>query len=60
MAIAAYDPATRSLAGASGFIKGMMGERGLTESLDALLAQVKEVQAGKMAGVPLCQASCRL
>lgn len=45
----AYDPAVRSLAGARGFISGLMGERGLTESLDALVAQIKDVQGGSLA-----------
>lgn len=48
MAEIAYDPAARSLAGAGGFIKGSMGEQPLTESLDALTAQIKEVRSGKL------------
>ena len=44
----AYDPAARSLAGARGFIKGTMGEQALTESLEALNVQVKEVQSGNL------------
>jgi hypothetical protein len=50
MAEIAYDPAARSLAASRGFLKGSMGETALTESLDALVAQVKEVQGGKLAG----------
>jgi hypothetical protein len=46
----AYDPAARSLAGARGFIKGTMGEQALTESLEALNVQVKEVQSGNLSG----------
>lgn len=47
----AYDPAVRSVAGAQDFIKGMLGAQGLTESLQALNAQVKEVQSGNLGGV---------
>ena len=47
----AYDPAVRSLAGARGFIQGMLGPQGLTESLEVLNAQVKEVQAGNLSGI---------
>lgn len=47
----AYDPAVRSLAGARGFIQGMLGAQGLTESLEALNTQVKEVQAGDLGGI---------
>ncbi len=50
MAEIAYDPAARSLAGARGFIKVMMGEQALTESLEALNVQVKEVQSGNLGG----------
>ena len=46
----AYDPAARSLAGARAFIKGTMGEQPLTESLAALKAQIKDVQAGCLTG----------
>lgn len=44
----AYDPAARSLSGANGFIKGTMGDQPLTESLDALMVQVREVRSGNM------------
>ena len=47
----AYDPAVRSLAGARGFIQGMLGPQGLTESLEVLNTQVKEVQAGNLGSV---------
>lgn len=47
----AYDPAVRSLAGARGFIQGMLGAQGLTESLEVLNAQVKEVQGGDLSGI---------
>lgn len=50
MAEVAYDPAFRSLAGSRGFLKGLVGETGLTESVDALTAQIKDIQAGRMAG----------
>lgn len=44
----AYDPAARSLSGANGFIKGTMGEQPITESLDALMAQIIEVRSGNL------------
>lgn len=47
----AYDPAARSLPGAQGFIKGLLGERGLSERLGALMAQVNHVQSGNLQGV---------
>lgn len=46
----AYDPAARSLAGARWYIKGIMGEQALTESLEVLREQIKEVQAGSLEG----------
>lgn len=48
MAEIAYDPAARSLSGARGFIKGTMGDQPLTESLDALMVQIREVRSGNM------------
>lgn len=46
----AYDPAARSLAGARRYIKGMMGEQAMTESLEVLNEQIKEIQAGSLEG----------
>ena len=45
----AYDPAVRAVVGARDFINSPLGERGLTESLDALRVQVEEVKAGDLA-----------
>lgn len=50
LAQVAYDPAARSLPGAHGFIKGLLGEPALTESLDALATQIKDIQGGNLAG----------
>ncbi len=48
----AYDPAVRSLRVAREFVKGGIGgEQPLTESLDALVTQIKEVQNGSLVGV---------
>ena len=48
----AYDPAARSLVVTKGFIKGSLGENNsLNESLDALMAQVREVQSGNLESV---------
>ncbi len=48
MAEKAYDPTVRSLAGSRIFINNTVGEQALTECLEALNAQVKEVQEGNL------------
>src|SRR5512137_700194 len=45
----AHDPGARSLAGVRTFLKGTVGEPSVTESLAALNARIREVQAGSMA-----------
>lgn len=44
----AYDPAARSLAASRMYIKNLMGEQALTESLETLNAQIKVVQSGNL------------
>lgn len=48
MAEIAYDPVARAINGARKFIAPFAGEQPLTESLDALMAQVREVKAGNL------------